>query len=73
MGVMAVSSTLCLWLSSKQPRQDKKQDNFVRKARRDTYPDKGIKGFVSGFPEPLDGFCDGPSVKPSVGLVLLVA
>jgi hypothetical protein len=72
-GVIAASSTLRLWLSSKQPRQNKKRDNFVRKARRGTYPDKGIKGLDSGFPEPLDGFCDGPSVEPPVGLVLLGA
>jgi hypothetical protein len=32
-----------------------------------------MKGFVSGFPEPLDGFYDGPSVEPPVGLVLLRA
>jgi hypothetical protein len=73
MGVIATSSTLCLWLSSKRPRQNKKRDNFFKKARRDTYLDRGIKGFVSGFPEPLDGFCDGPFVEPPVGLVLLGA
>jgi hypothetical protein len=32
-GDMAVSSTLRLWLSSKQPCQNKKRDNFVGKAR----------------------------------------
>jgi hypothetical protein len=68
-----VRSTLCLWLTSKQPRQNKKQDNFVGKAKRDTYPDRGIRGFVSGFPKPLDGFCDGPSVETLIGLVLLGA
>jgi hypothetical protein len=73
MGVIAASSTLRLWLSIKQPRQNKKRDDFVRKAKRDTYLDKGIRGFVSGFPEPLDGFCDGPSVEPPVGLELLRA
>jgi hypothetical protein len=72
-GVIAASSTLCLWLSSKQPRQNKKRDNFVKKAKLDTYPDRGIRGFVSGFPVPLDGFYDGPSVEPPVGLVLLRA
>jgi hypothetical protein len=65
-GVIAASSTLRLWLSSKQPRQNKKRDNFVRKSRRGTYPYKGIKGLDSGFPEPLDGFCDGTSVEPPV-------
>jgi hypothetical protein len=73
MGVIAVSSTLRLWLSSKQPRQNRKRDNFVGKARQDTYLDKGIKGLVFGFSKPLDGFCDGPSVEPPVGLVLLGA
>jgi hypothetical protein len=33
----------------------------------------GIKGLISSFPEPLDSFCDGPSVEPPVGLVLLGA
>jgi hypothetical protein len=41
--------------------------------KRDTYPNKGTRGFISGFPEPLDGFCDGPSVEPPVSLVLLGA
>jgi hypothetical protein len=41
--------------------------------KRDTYLDRGIRGFISDFPEPLDGFCDGPSAEPPVGLVLLIA
>jgi hypothetical protein len=33
----------------------------------------GIRGFALGFPEPLEGFCDGPSVEPLVDLKLLGA
>jgi hypothetical protein len=33
----------------------------------------GIRGLDSGFTEPPDGFCEGPSVEPPVGLVLLGA
>jgi hypothetical protein len=33
----------------------------------------GIRGFALGFPEPPEGFCDGPSVEPLVGPELLVA
>jgi hypothetical protein len=35
--------------------------------KRNTYLDMGIRGFAPGFPEPLSGFCDGPSVEPLVG------
>jgi hypothetical protein len=33
----------------------------------------GIRGFTLGFHEPLEGFCDGPSIEPLVSLELLVA
>jgi hypothetical protein len=33
----------------------------------------GIRGLDSSFPEPPDGFCESPSIEPSVGLVLLGA
>jgi hypothetical protein len=33
----------------------------------------GIRGLDSGFPEPPDGFYEGSSVEPPVGLVLLGA
>jgi hypothetical protein len=64
---------LRLWLSSEQTRQNKEQDDFVRKAMLGTYPDMGIMGLDSGFPEPPDGFCEGPSVEPPIGLVILGA
>jgi hypothetical protein len=41
--------------------------------KRNTYPDRGIRGLVPSFPEPLDGFCNGPSVEPPLGLELLGA
>jgi hypothetical protein len=33
----------------------------------------GIRGLYSGLPEPPDGICEGPSVEPPVGRVLLGA
>jgi hypothetical protein len=33
----------------------------------------GIRGLDSGLPEPPDGICEGPSVEPPVGRVLLEA
>jgi hypothetical protein len=36
-------------------------------------PDRGIRGLESSFPEPPDGFCEGPYVEPPIGLVLLGA
>jgi hypothetical protein len=41
--------------------------------KRNTYLDMGIRGFIPGFLKPLDGFYDGFSVKPPVGLELLGA
>jgi hypothetical protein len=41
--------------------------------KQNTYPNMGIRGFAPGFPEPLDDFCDGLSVKPLVGPGLLGA
>jgi hypothetical protein len=35
--------------------------------------DIGIRGFAPGFPEPLEGFCDGPSAEPFASLGLLGA
>jgi hypothetical protein len=33
----------------------------------------GIRGLDSGLPEPPDSLCEGPSVEPPVGRVLLGA
>jgi hypothetical protein len=33
----------------------------------------GIRGLDFGFTEPPDGFCEGSSIEPPVGLVLLGA
>jgi hypothetical protein len=41
--------------------------------KQNTYPNMGIRGFTLGFPEPLNGFCDGPSSEPLVGPRLLGA
>jgi hypothetical protein len=41
--------------------------------KQNTYLDMGIRGFTPGFPEPLYGFYDGPSIEPFVGPGLLRA
>jgi hypothetical protein len=33
----------------------------------------GVRGFTPGFPEPLKGFYDGPSIEPLVSPGLLEA
>jgi hypothetical protein len=43
-GVIATSSTLRLWLRSKQPRQNEKRDNFVRKGEAKHLPRQGDQG-----------------------------
>jgi hypothetical protein len=65
-GVMAVGSALRLRLHNERVRQNEKRNELVRKKKQSTYPDMGIRGFAPGFPEPLDGFCDGPSIEPLV-------
>jgi hypothetical protein len=44
-----------------------------RKTGRKTYPDKGTRGLDRGRPVPPGGACDGPTVEPPVGRVLLGA
>jgi hypothetical protein len=41
--------------------------------KQSIYPDMGIRGFAPGSPEPLEGFCDSPSIEPLVGPGLLRA
>jgi hypothetical protein len=60
-------------LHNERLRQNEKRNNLVRKMKQNTYPDMGIMGFTPGFPEPLDGFYDGPSGEPLVGPGLLGA
>jgi hypothetical protein len=70
---MAAGSALRLQRHNEQERENEKQNKLVRKITQDTYPDMGIRGFAPGFPEPPEGFCDGPSVEPLVGPELLGA
>jgi hypothetical protein len=70
---MAVGSALRLRLHNERERDNKKQNELVRKTTQNTYPDMGIRGFALSFPKPPEGFCDGPSVEPLVGLELLAA
>jgi hypothetical protein len=72
-GVMAAGSALRLRLHNERVRQNEKRNKLVRKIKQSTYPDTGIRGFAPGFPEPLEGFCDGPSIEPLVSPGLLGA
>jgi hypothetical protein len=72
-GVGPASSALRLCLNNKQAHQNKKRDHQSRKIGRKTYPDMGTRGLDPGRPEPPDGACDGPTVEPPAGRVLLGA
>jgi hypothetical protein len=70
---MAASSALSLRLHNERERENEKRKKLVKKIKQSTYLDMGIKGFAPGFLKPLEGFYDGPSIKPLVGLELLGA
>jgi hypothetical protein len=70
---MAAGSALLLRLHNERVHQNEKRNELVRKKKQNTYPDMGIRGFTPSFPEPLDGFYDGPSVEPLVSPGLLGA
>jgi hypothetical protein len=62
-----------LQLHNKRECENEKRNKLLRKIKQSAYPDMGIRGFALGFPEPLKGFCNGPSVEPLVGPELLGA